>query len=95
MTRYVGHVLVSRPPRSDPRRALWHGRTISSRRYASVNDASATYDISPKTVRRRIADGSLTAYRLGPKLPRIDLAELDQLLRPVTVGGERRGPDAA
>lgn len=57
--------------------------TKSTRRLVSL-DAAATYAAcSTKTLRRRISDGSLTGYRLGPRLLRIDLDELDAMLRPV------------
>jgi hypothetical protein len=36
------------------------------------------------TLDRRIADGTITAYRLGPRLVRVDLNEVDEkLLRPL------------
>jgi len=38
---------------------------------------------STKTIRRRIADGSLTGYRFGRKIL-VDLDEVDELLRPIT-----------
>ena len=60
----------------------------AERRYGSVADAAALTNTSLVTIRRRIADGTLTAYRFGPKLLRLDLDEVEALLRPVpTVGG--------
>jgi len=38
---------------------------------------------STKTLRRRIADGTLPAYRQGPRLLRVKRADLDALLVPV------------
>lgn len=45
---------------------------------------------STKTLRRRIADGSLTGYRMGPRLLRVDLNELDEILRPIPAAGGGR-----
>ncbi|HEY5843954.1 MAG TPA: excisionase family DNA-binding protein [Mycobacterium sp.] len=63
----------------------------SRRRLVSIADAAEYAAVSTITVRRRISDGTLTAYRVGPRLLRVDLNEVDQrLLRPVaTVGGDR------
>lgn len=50
--------------------------------------ATAKYlGVSTKTVRRRIADGSLTGYRVGPHLIRLDAAEVEGLLRPIPTAG--------
>ena len=39
--------------------------------------------VSIQTLRRRIRDGTITGYRVGPKLIQVDLDELDRLARPV------------
>ena len=49
----------------------------------SVADAATIFGVSQKTIRRRIADGTLTAYRFGPRLIRVDVLEVQQLLRPI------------
>jgi excisionase family DNA binding protein len=56
------------------------------RRYASLSDAAEYLGVNEKTVRRRIADGTLTGYRLGGRLLRVDLNELDQAFRPIPTG---------
>jgi|RhiMethySRZTD1v2_1073278.scaffolds.fasta_scaffold485912_2 excisionase family DNA binding protein len=53
----------------------------------SMREAMSRYHVSRDTIRRRIADGSITAYRLGPKLIRIDRAEADALLRRIRKAG--------
>ena len=63
------------------------------RRLAPLNDAAAYAGVHPRTLRRRIADGALTGYRMGPRLIRVDLDELDALLRPIPAAG--RGGAAA
>ena len=54
-----------------------------SRRLAPIPTAAEYACCSAKTIRRRIADGSLTGYRMGPRLIRVDLDELDQLMQPI------------
>lgn len=46
---------------------------------ASLNDAAARYKCNPRTIRRMIARGDLTGYRVGPKLLRIDIREADRV----------------
>ena len=58
----------------------------SSRRLTSIEAAAQYADVSPKTIRRRIADGTVPAYRFG-RLLRVDLNELDAALRKIPVGG--------
>lgn len=55
----------------------------NDRRLASLNDAAEYAAVNPRTIRRRIADGSLTGYRLGSRVIRVDLDELDRLLEPI------------
>lgn len=64
--------------------------TTAARRLASINHAADYAAVSTKTIRRRIADGSLTGYRMGSRIIRVDLDELDSLLReiPTTDGPE-------
>ena len=61
-----------------------------ARRLVSINQAARLVDVSPRTIRRRIADGSLTGYRFGPRVIRIDLAEVDSLLKPIPAAGMER-----
>lgn len=49
-------------------------------RLASIADAAAYMACSTKTIRRRIADGSLTGYRSGPRMIRVDLDDIDAML---------------
>jgi excisionase family DNA binding protein len=47
------------------------------------------YGVSVDTLRRRIASGQLTAYRLGRQIIKIDLDEVDALFATIpTVGSE-------
>jgi len=65
-------------------------RTATLRRLESIPKAAEYVGVSSKTIRRRIADGSLTGYRFGPRVLRVDLDELEAQLRPIpTAGGDR------
>jgi excisionase family DNA binding protein len=54
-------------------------------RLADICDAAAYAHVHPRTIRRRISDGTLTGYRFGPRLIRVDLNEMDAALRPIQV----------
>ena len=55
----------------------------SRRQLVGLAEAAERADVSIATIRRRISDGSLPAVRVGPKLLKVDLADLDKLARPV------------
>ena len=61
--------------------------TRPPRQWETVASGAAYAQVSTKTIRRRILDGSLPAHRVGPRLLRIDRADLDRLFRPVPAGG--------
>ncbi|GLE53730.1 excisionase family DNA-binding protein [Mycobacterium montefiorense] len=46
----------------------------------TVREVVNTYGIGERTVRRYIADGRLTAYRMGPRLIRLDAEQVEQEL---------------
>ena len=62
---------------------LTNGR--ESRHLVPISAAAQYAAVSEQTIRRRIADGSLTGYRLGTRLIRVDLDEVDAFLTPVGV----------
>jgi excisionase family DNA binding protein len=52
--------------------------------------AAAEYaGLGVRTIYRYVAEGRLTGYRVGPKLIKIDLSELDRLARPIAAGDGR------
>ncbi|MEV0950897.1 helix-turn-helix domain-containing protein [Promicromonospora sp. NPDC050249] len=51
----------------------------STCRLVPLAEAAAHFHVSVKTLRRRIADGTITGYRVG-RLIRVDLNELTQRL---------------
>jgi excisionase family DNA binding protein len=46
--------------------------------WMTVQQAADALGVSSKTIRRRIQEGGITAYRLGPRLIRIKAADLEQ-----------------
>ncbi len=58
----------------------------------TIAQAAERAGVSTDTIRRRISDGTLSAYRLGPRLIRIEAASLDAMLRPIptAAGGGAR-----
>jgi excisionase family DNA binding protein len=64
------------------------------RRLVSLATAAAYADVSTRTLRRYIAQGRLTGYRVGPRLVKVDLNELQNLASPIP-SAERRGIEQA
>jgi excisionase family DNA binding protein len=63
---------------------------MPKRQYESIDDAAIRLGVNPRTVRRRIADGTITGYRVGGlKSIRVACDEIDdKLLQPIpTVNG--------
>lgn len=50
------------------------------RRLVRMRTVADQYDVSERTIRAWIADGLLTAYRIGPRALRLDLAEVEALI---------------
>jgi len=71
-------------PTATPNKAV---RRLESRHLVSIPTAAEYFGVCTKTIRRWIADGRLTGYRAGPKLIRVDLNELDAMLRPIPTAG--------
>ena len=66
------------------------------RRPATIAKAASHYEVTTRTVYRWIREGKLPAYRVGGRLLRIDLDDLDQLAQPVPAGrGQFAGGIAA
>ena len=63
------------------------------RHYVTIAEAAEYLQISDRTVRRLIADGELTGYRMGQsrRVVRVDLNEIDEeLMRPINEPPRRR-----
>lgn len=61
----------------------------------TIPDVAKVLNCSTDTVRRMITRGELRAYRYGPRLIRIDPADLAALREPVTSLADLRAGDAA
>jgi excisionase family DNA binding protein len=61
---------------------------VTPRRPASVARAAEHYDVSERTIRRWITSGQLPAWRIGPRVLRVDLDDLEKLARPVPTAGD-------
>ncbi|MCJ0893229.1 MULTISPECIES: AlpA family transcriptional regulator [unclassified Rhodococcus (in: high G+C Gram-positive bacteria)] len=53
--------------------------TATTRRLVTITDAAAYLNTSTATIARRLADGTLTRHRLGPRTVRVDLDEVDRV----------------
>ena len=49
--------------------------------YVSLEQAAEITEQSVKTIRRRISDGTIPAYRFGPRQIRIKLEDLEAMAR--------------
>jgi excisionase family DNA binding protein len=62
--------------------------TPDHRQYISLETAAERLEVHPRTVRRMIARGDLTGFRMGSaRLVRIDATELDRLAHPIPTAG--------
>ena len=57
------------------------------RELISLAEAARRYGVHERTVRRFISTGAITGYRLGSRLIRVDVGELDALVTTVPTGG--------
>ena len=62
--------------------------TLPTGGYVSLTEASTYTDLSTKTLRLRIADGTLPAYRTG-RLIKVRVEDLDVLFRQIPNGATR------
>lgn len=58
---------------------------MSKARFSTISEAAEALSVSTRTIRRYIAAGRFKAYRVGPRLIRVDLSELDSAMRPMGV----------
>lgn len=84
MTKPSTHAEVLAPP-DGPNRAARRHPEPAQRGYIGLQDAAAYLDVNPMTIRRMISRGQLTGYRLGGRLIKIRVADLDALMSPIEV----------
>ena len=53
--------------------------------WLSLQQAALAYGVSVDTLRRRIATGALPASRIGARLIRVRIADLDEVCHPIRV----------
>jgi excisionase family DNA binding protein len=56
-------------------------RFVNEKRYAKYVEAALYVNVSERTIRKMVADGRLTAYRLGQRVVRVDLNEVDAAMK--------------
>lgn len=63
------------------------------RRYVSLQAAGEFLDIAPRTLRRYVAQGTLTGYRVVPGGDvRVDMNEVEALIQPIPTVGTIQDP---
>lgn len=60
---------------------------LPPKRWLTLDEAADYVGANEKTVRRYVAQGRLTGYRMGTRALRFDVADLDALMRPIPAGG--------
>jgi excisionase family DNA binding protein len=58
--------------------------------WVSLADAAEHVGVTTRTLRRWIAAGTLPAYRVGPRLVRVNLDDLEELMRPIAAAAGKR-----
>ena len=57
-------------------------------KHITMQEAAETYGVSTKTIRRYISTGLLSAYRVGPRLIRLDAEQVHAQLVGSVGGGD-------
>ena len=58
--------------------------------WVSLQQAAGLHGVSVDTLRRRIREGRLPAYRFGDRLIKVRIEDLENLFRPIPVGQQLR-----
>lgn len=58
-----------------------------TKRFIRQEAAAERWDVSVDTIRRLIASGQITGYRLNNRIVRVDMAEVDAAFRPIPTTG--------
>ncbi len=78
--------MASPAPIAPTRITRHHPAKQIKRAYIGIAEAAIYLDVAPKTIRKLIADGKLPAYRLGQRVLKVKLADLDGVLTPIPSG---------
>jgi excisionase family DNA binding protein len=57
------------------------------KRHLTLKEAAEWYGVSERTLRRRIAEGVLPAFRVGPRSIRVTSDDVAALARPIPTAG--------
>lgn len=63
----------------------------NTRRYVTIEAAADQLGVATKTIRRRIASGELTGYKLGKRTIRVRADDIENLLREIPTAGGSDG----
>lgn len=61
-------------------------KAAPTRSFTTIEAEAERLAVNPRTLRRMIARGELTAYRFGDRMIRLDSHEVDAMLRPIPTG---------
>ncbi len=61
-------------------------RQAIARKYLALAEAAEWYGVSERTLRRRIAEGRLPAYRVGPRAIRVKAEDVEALAERIPTG---------
>ena len=61
--------------------------TGEAQRFVSQEDAAARWGVHVDTIRRLVAAGKVTGYRLNNRIIRVDVAEVDAAFKPIPTSG--------
>lgn len=64
------------------------GKGFTMPNLISIRSAAELAAVSERTIRRRIADGTITGYRVGPKLLRVKRSEVEQMTRQIPTASD-------
>lgn len=70
---------------ADTRAAM--AQAIVTNRHMKLSEAADWYGVSERTLRRRIADGKLPAFRVGPRSIRVRAEDVAALAEPIPTAG--------
>ena len=82
----LGHMNPSTAQESDMKKSP-DRVTAEAQRFVSQEDAAARWGVSVDTIRRLIAAGKITGYRLNNRIIRVDMAEVDAAFKPIPASG--------
>lgn len=65
-----------------PEKILTRREVFDRHPYVKIAEAAEYLQVTDRTIRQMIADGRLTGYRIGARLVRVDLNQLDAAMQP-------------